>query len=46
MNPYVSLAKLAVENYIKDGKIIDPPEVFPKEFFERKAGVFVTIYKI
>jgi len=46
MNSLVNLAKLAVENYVKEGKIIDPPEDFPKEFFERKAGVFVTIYKI
>jgi len=45
MNPYVSLAKLAVENYIKDGKIIDPPEDLPEEFLKKRAGVFVTIEK-
>ncbi len=45
MNPLVNLAKLAVENYIKDGKVMEPPEDLPKEFFERKAGVFVTIEK-
>ncbi|PIP24394.1 MAG: AMMECR1 domain-containing protein [Candidatus Nealsonbacteria bacterium CG02_land_8_20_14_3_00_37_10] len=43
MNPYVLLAKLAVENYVKEGKIITPTEDLPKEFFERRAGTFVTI---
>jgi len=43
MNPYVLLAKEAVEKYIEERKIIDPPKDLPKEFFERKAGVFVTI---
>ncbi len=44
MNPYVSLAKEAMGNYIKEEKIISPPNDLPKEFFQRKAGVFVTIY--
>jgi AmmeMemoRadiSam system protein A len=46
MNPYVSLAKQAVESYIKENIVIIPPKDLPKEVFERKAGVFVTIYKI
>ena len=49
MNPYLLLAKQAIESYIKARKIIAPPEDLSKEFFERKAGVFVTIntkYKI
>jgi len=45
MNPYVLLAKEAVENYIRDGKIIAPAKDLPEEFFERKSGVFVTIEK-
>lgn len=45
MNPYVSLAKLAVESYVKENKIIKPPDDLPKEFFERKAGTFITIEK-
>jgi len=45
MNHYISLAKSAVENHIKKGKIIDPPADLPKEFSERRAGVFVTIEK-
>lgn len=45
MDPYVLLAKLAVENYIKEGKIITPASDLPEEFFKRKAGTFVTIEK-
>jgi len=44
MNPLVLLAKSTVESYVKEGKIIEPPKDLPKEFFQRKAGVFVTIY--
>ena len=49
MNPYILLAKSAVESYIKEGKMISPLEDLPSEFFNRKAGVFVSIdtkYKI
>ncbi len=45
MNYYVLLVKEALENYIKEGKIITPANDLPKEFFQRKAGVFVTIKK-
>ncbi len=45
MNPLVLLAKQAVENYIKEGKIIESPKDLPKEFSQRKAGAFVTIEK-
>lgn len=45
MNPFILLAKLAVDNYIEDEKIIEPSSDLPKEFFERKSGVFVTIKK-
>ncbi len=46
MNLYVSLAKKAVENYIKEGKIIEPSQKdLPKEFFETRAATFVTIEK-
>lgn len=43
MNFYTNLAKSAVENYIKERKIISPPKDLPEEFFKRKAGAFVTI---
>lgn len=39
------LAKLAIETYLKEGKIIEPPQDLPKEFLEEKAGTFVTIEK-
>jgi uncharacterized protein (TIGR00296 family) len=45
MNPLVLLTKEAVENYIKDGKIILPPSDLPEELLKRKAGTFVTIEK-
>lgn len=45
MNPYSSLAKKSVESFIKEKKIITPPKDLPKIFFEKRAGVFVTIEK-
>jgi len=45
MKPLVSLAKLAVENYIKERKILSIPENVPEGFSKRKAGTFVTITK-
>jgi len=39
------LAKISVETYIKEGKIISPPDNLPREFLNRKAGTFVTIEK-
>jgi len=45
MNPHILLAKQAVETYIKEEKIIEPPKDLPKEFFERRTGTFVTIEK-
>lgn len=43
MNSYSLLAKSAVENYIKKGKVISPPSDLSEEFLKRKAGTFVTI---
>jgi len=45
MHPLVFLAKQTVETFIKEGKIISPPNDLPKEFLEGKAGTFVTIEK-
>lgn len=45
MNPYTSLAKLAVENYVANGVIVLTPENFPGEFLIRQAGAFVTIMR-
>ncbi len=43
MHQLISLAKSAVENYIKEGKIIELPPGLPEEFLNKKAGTFVTI---
>lgn len=45
MNPYVNLAKQAVETYIKTGKVIKPSKDLPKEMISQKAGTFVTLMK-
>ena len=45
MNPYVLLAKLTVETFIKERRIIKPPDDLLEEFLKRKAGTFVTIKK-
>ena len=45
MNLYVSLAKKAVESYIEEKKIIEPPEDLPDKFLKKRAGIFVTIMK-
>ncbi len=44
MHALVQLAKNATETYVKEGKIISAPFSVPKEFLERKAGVFVSIH--
>jgi hypothetical protein len=44
MHPLVELAKKTVETYVKEGRIIEPPEPLPPEMSER-AGVFVSIKK-
>jgi len=45
MHHLVLLAKSAVENYIKENKIISSPKNLPEDFLKRRAGVFVTIEK-
>ena len=45
MNLYILLAKQAIENYIREGKISSLPTDLPEEFLTRKAGTFVTIMK-
>jgi uncharacterized protein (TIGR00296 family) len=44
MHPLINLAKSAVENFVKSGKIIEAAGL-PEEFLKRNAGVFVTIEK-
>lgn len=43
MDKFVSLVKQAVEEYVASKKIINIPENLPKEFYSRRAGVFVTL---
>jgi AmmeMemoRadiSam system protein A len=45
MDTYINLAKQSIENYIKTGAIIELPKDLPNEFYDRRAGVFVTIKK-
>ncbi len=42
---HVQLAKSAIEEYIKTGRIISIPENMPPEFYEKKGGVFVSIHR-
>ena len=44
-HPLPSLAKLAVEAFVREGKIIESPKDLSKEFLERRSGTFVTIMK-
>jgi uncharacterized protein (TIGR00296 family) len=46
MNQYISLAKLAVETYVKEGRVLkNSPKSLAKDFLERRAGVFVSIFR-
>ncbi|BBF43504.1 extradiol ring-cleavage dioxygenase [Lachnospiraceae bacterium KM106-2] len=40
---YVRLAREAVEEYIRNGKIIDVPSGLPEELSNKRAGVFVSL---
>jgi len=42
---YVKLARETIENYVKFGKIISPPQDLPDEMINKKAGVFVSLKK-
>ncbi|HOA97135.1 MAG TPA: AmmeMemoRadiSam system protein A [Acetivibrio saccincola] len=44
-NPYVSLAKKALETYVITGEIIGVPNDLPDEMLKNKAGTFVSIKK-
>lgn len=45
MDKYTQLARITIEEYVRNGKIIKIPEGLPEEFYSRKSGVFVTIFK-
>lgn len=42
---YIDLARLAIEEYVKNGKIIALPEDLPNDLFGKSAGVFISIHK-
>lgn len=44
-NPYISLAKSAVETYINERKVIKMLDGLPEKMISEKAGTFVTIKK-
>lgn len=44
MHPLAKLAKKTVETFVREGKIINPPENLPPEM-SGKAGVFVCLKK-
>jgi len=44
-DPYVGLARLAIEAWVREGRRIQPPSDLPEEFFSRRAGTFVSLKK-
>ncbi|MGI6039769.1 MAG: AmmeMemoRadiSam system protein A, partial [Eubacteriales bacterium] len=44
-NPYVQLARLSLETFIRTGRRAPLPEGLPAEMLDRRAGAFVTLYK-
>ncbi|UOO38311.1 AmmeMemoRadiSam system protein A [Oscillospiraceae bacterium CM] len=44
-DPYVRLARLSIERFVKTGKRADLPDQLPEEMRRRRAGVFVSIKK-
>lgn len=45
MDKYTNLAQKAIEIYLNENRLIDPPENLPSEMLEKRAGVFVSIHK-
>lgn len=43
-NPYVRIAKLAVETFVREGKRARLPDWLPAELLQRRAGVFVSLH--
>ena len=44
-DPYVKLARLSLETYIREGNRIGIPEGLPEEMLKKRAGAFVSIHK-
>lgn len=43
-DPFVALARRTIEDYVRQGRVIDPPDPLPKGM-EGRAGTFVSIKK-
>jgi AmmeMemoRadiSam system protein A/AmmeMemoRadiSam system protein B len=44
-DPYVHLARLSLETYVRTGKYAKLPENLPNEMYQQRAGVFVSLKK-
>ncbi|MCD6321191.1 AmmeMemoRadiSam system protein A [Candidatus Bipolaricaulota bacterium] len=44
-DPLVELARRAIEAYVREGRVIEPPQDLPRELRERRAGAFVSLKK-
>jgi len=44
-DPYVKLARLSLETYVRNGLVLSMPKDLPAELLNTKAGVFVSIKK-
>ena len=42
-DPYVHLARLSLETFVKTGKSAELPDTLPEEMLNRQAGVFVSL---
>jgi hypothetical protein len=42
--PHQTLARRAITDYLRTGKVIDPDNNLPPEFFARRAGTFVSLH--
>ena len=45
MDPFVSLVKKTIEEYLSTGQINKPPADLPNKMLKKKAGVFVSLHK-
>ena len=44
-DPYVELARQAIQAWVREGRRIPPPADLPPELFSRRAGAFVSLKK-
>ncbi|MGC9529965.1 MAG: AmmeMemoRadiSam system protein A [Candidatus Bipolaricaulaceae bacterium] len=42
-DPYVRLARLAVETYVRSGEVVSPPPNLPEDLTQGRAGAFVSL---